>query len=415
MPNHSRTQDDATWVDGYDLTRDDLEDLDRKVFGSWNGDRGGAYCAPKTGGAVYDFGGSGLHVTGPTRLTMGGALMGGANVFKIRDGTWPELGVTHAGRARSIGQALDQFFSPRPYLWSLEHAYGGIGSVALACRSTFGRTVEVPEFYAPLRVIDGSTLSSVKLHFRVASRRIYAPLAMPKMRVLRVPRDSRTTTPQPLKLTSDGLGFDSPALVTSPSAWFLDGAPQAFTYVCDQNHVIDVENYTYVVHVVEELGADSPEQPFDGIRFVERKTDVERVVLNTNALTGQVGTEGNLTQNNQRILVVDPQADIDASVSTQNSVRNGIWVASNAGAWTRATDLGAQSDFTPNWIVRVRFGSINAGALWQCEHPSSNSPTNLGSVPDATSTRPLLVPAKPRGNIYHSVVPTFEVSDLRFQ
>lgn len=60
MPNNARTRPDATWVDGYTPPKADWEDLERKIFGSWNGVRGGAYAAPGGAGSAYSFGGSGL-------------------------------------------------------------------------------------------------------------------------------------------------------------------------------------------------------------------------------------------------------------------------------------------------------------------------------------------------------------------
>lgn len=412
MPNNTRTQADGFYVDGATLSPADWEDLERKIFGSWNGVRGGSYC---TAGDRYVFGGVGIEITGPTRLTQGGSIYGGANAFYIRDNSWPELKSGHAGRTRSIVCPLESFLSPRKYLWSRYHRWGGVGSVALAARQSYGRTIETPELYAPLRVIDGATLTKVEVRFRVASSRQYAPLGMPKMRVMRVPIDPRSTDPVALRSTTDG--FDGPALVTSGAAWYADGAAQSFTYVCDQNNVIDTSKYHYLFHLIEEVGALTPDDQFDGIRFVERKTDALRVVTNSNAMTGVVASQdGFNTSTGGRILVVDSDADIDAGIDSNNSAKNGLWIANDGGAWTRATDLDEQSDFSPGWIVAVPFGTINGGSLWQCQHPSLTSRITLSTgAADATSTRPRIVPAQPKGNIYHSLVPTFELSDLRFQ
>lgn len=412
MPNNARTLPDGSYVDGATMTPAQWEDLERKIFGSWNGTRGGAYC---TAGDRYVFGGSGILVLAPTRLTHGGSVYGGANTFIIRNGIWPELAPGHIGRTRSVMCPLESFLSPRKYLWSRNHSFGGVGSVALAARQSYGRTIETPELYAPLRVIDGATLTKVELRFRVASPRQYAPLGMPKLRIVRVPIDSRTNALEPLRSANDG--YDGPAAVTTGAAWYAGGAAQTFTYVCDQNSVIDTSRYHYLVHLIEEVGALTPEDPFDGVRFVERKTNAIRAVLNSNALTGDVPTiDGATTIGGVRVLVVDSDAAIDAGTDSNDSVKNGIWVADSFGAWLRATDLDEPSDFSPGWVVSIPFGTINGGSLWQCEHPSSNSRITLSSgAADATSTRPRIVPAKPKGNIYHSLTPTFELTDLRFQ
>lgn len=423
MPNNTRTQPDGTWVDGYVPPPSDWADLERKIFGSWNGDKGGAYCAPSfSGGSAWTFGGSGLQVTGPTRLTYGGSLKGANGAFVIRDGSWPELGSTHSARSRSLVCPIYAYNIPPPstslssskmgriYLWSRRHPYAGIGSVALAVRATNSRIIETPEFYTPLRVIDGSTLTSVRIYFRVATKRLLAPIAMPKLRVMRVPRDtggsSRTILPEPLKSTSDGQGFDFLPLVTTPDAWYNDGNVQFFDYVCDQNNVIDVSKYDYVVHLIEEAGASNPDETFDGVRLVERKADVYVVGSGSVTLSNSQVLDG-FGSNNERVLVTDSDAVIDADLDS--SASNGIWQSNSTGAWTRTADCDEPADFTPNWLVFAVNGDINQSAVWQCQFPSSNQRIDLGK------TQICIRPAEPKGNIYHALVPTFEVSDLRFQ
>lgn len=419
MGNNTRTQADGTWVDGYAAPESDWLDLERKIFGSWNGTRGGAYVGAY-GTDKYVFGGSGLKISGPTRLTKGGAIYGGASKWIIGDGAWPELASTHVSSARKIFLPFHSFMSTTPWMWSRNHAFAGIGSVALAARATGGRSLELPEMYLPLRVHNGATLAQVEFVFRVAERRKYAPLAMPKFRVLRVPKDSLTTKPQPLKSTSDGLGFGSPTLVTSPASWYNDGKVQSFVYTCDQNNAIDVSAYSYVLHIVEELGAQSPDDEFDGIRFAERKPDVVAVVKNTDTTSfggNSVQSDG-MNVVNGRSLVVDP----DFTTQTFESARNGIWIP-NTGAWIRAKDLDEALDWTPGWIVRVLAGRVNGGSTWQCHFPTANqrmtlstTTAQIGSAATGTEyTWPTITPALPRGNIYHGAIPTFNVADLRFQ
>ncbi len=441
MPNNTRTHTDGSgvWADGYAPPAADWEDLERKVFGSWNGDKGGAYSAPLgASGSAYVFNGAGFQVTGPTRLSYGGVVKGGSGAFTLRDATWPELKVGHAARTRSIVCPIHEWMIPanapitsgtwpsRTYLWSRRHPYAGVGSVALACRQTTSLIIETADLYMNLRVVDGALLTKVTIFFRVASKRKAAPIAMPKLRVLRVPRDSgdnfQTTLPEPLKDTTDGLGFDAPALVTSPDTWYSNGEVQSFDYVCDQNNEIDVENYSYVVHLVEEVGALFPSDEYDGVRLIERKQDAFLWCANSATLSGDVLTDGNQTlTTGARIVVTDPDETIDQNTDpifgSYNSVRNGIWTTA-AGAWTRATDCDDAQDFSPNWIVRVNSGGINANATWQCLHPDLTQRITLAGptgASEATFARPRLEPAIPKGNIYHCLVPTFEVSDLRFQ
>lgn len=419
MPNHARTQADGTWVDGYAPPPSDWVDLERKIFGSWNGDRGGAYSPVYGAGGSWTIAGQGLQVLGPTRLTYGGTIRGGSGAFVVGDGTWPELALGHTGRTRSIVQPIVSFRTPRRYLWSRYHAYCGVGSVALACRSANGRSIETADLYVPLDVVDGSTLTKVALTFRVASRRTRAPLGMPKMRIVRVPwnvgADQGRVLPEFLKDTTDGQGFDGPALVTTPDAWYAGGDVQTFEYVCDQNHTIDVSKYSYVAHIVEELGAVDPDDAFDGVCFVERKADVIAVGPNTTTLSGGGTVDGVAAA---RALIVDTD-DILATGEpepTGLSAKNGIW-DTQVGNWTRATDLDGQDDFTPGWIVKVASGQINAGSTWQCDYPTSRTKVDLttGITGTLAKTQPRIQPAVPRGNIYHALVPTFDVPVLRFR
>lgn len=421
MPVNTRTHPDGTWVDGYVPLQSDWTDLDRKIFSSWNGAQGGAYCAPLTGSGAYSFDTGGLQVTGPTRLTRGGVISGPASAFVFAAGTWPQIGPTHVARAKKIVQPITTYATKHQHLWTRNHPYGGIGSVALACRLTYTRVVETSPLYIPLRVVDGATLTSCTLHFRVISPRIVAPIAMPRMRIMRVPlasgSNSGSNLPQPLRAADDGFAFLP--LVTSADTWFNDGKPQTFTYVCDQNHVIDTANFTYVVHLIEEVGAESPDDEFDGIRFTERKADVGYAQVNStqdlvDPESSQNATEGDVAYSGLRMLLVDSDDNLAAGTADSNYAwSNGIWVMDNN--WFRAEDCDTSDDFTPNWIVRVMGGKKNIGCTWQCQYPSTGQRLNFKSSSVETLTQVRLDRAKPHGNIYHSLVPAFEVTDLRFQ
>lgn len=411
MPNHSRTHADGVYVNGFAPPPSSWEDLERKIFHSWNGDLGGAY-SPSGNTTI---GGSGLQVTTKVRLTAGGAIRGGAGVFKIRDGTWPRLSATHVASQRKIVQTITHFHGNYTHLWCKPKGFAGVGTVALACRLTTTPKAELPELYVPLRVIDGSKLVSVDVNFRVASKRIYAPIAMPKIRILRYPRDIGSEDVVALRAENDG--FWSPELVTTPDGWYQDGEAQVMTYVCDQNHTIDVENYSYVLHLVEELGIQTPDDPFDGIRYVERKADcyaAQAHTLQDFTDTDSPAIETGAAQQGMPMLMVDPDEAIDRDESISTSYKNGIWLQMT-GAWPRRPDLISASDFTPHWIVRVTYGTINGQSTWQCQYPSQNNRIVLTGSVGTSLTNIQITPARAYGNIYHSLVPTFEVADLRFQ
>ena len=413
MPNNTRTRPDVTWVDGYTPPSADWEDLERKIFRSWNGDRGGAYSPTGT----VTFAGAGLQLPNDTRLTAGGAIRGPNTVFKIKDGTWPQLASSHRNSARKIVQPIFNYFSTAPHLWSKNHPFAGVGSVALAAKMVNAPRLEIPDLYVPLRVVDGAVLTELEVHFRVAQRRLYPPLGMPKVRIVRVPLDPANEAPEPLRATEDGTGFWSPEIVTTADAWYAGGAGQTMTYVCDKNHTIDVSKYSYMVHIIEEVGALSLADSYDGIRLVERKPDCMFAALTADQdFTGldNAAVEGGVAYAGIRMLMVDSDARNEVGYTDTVSTNNGIW-EQQAADWNRAADLKTSAHFSPFWIVRVANGRINGGTIWQCQYPTSSNAVDLESAAKETRTQIAITPATPRGNIYHSLVPTFAVGDLRFQ
>lgn len=412
MALYTRTQNDGTWIAGYEVTTEDWEDLFRKVYGGINGDRGGTYRV----NGVWTIAGSGIQCSGPLRLTYGGQIVVSQDNSRIRlrNGAWPLLSADHEGATRTIIQSCRRGVSTTPYMWSRNHSYAGLGSVALACRKTGSQVIERPELIVPLRVHDGATLSSATFHFRVASARSAAPIEMPKFRILRRKYDE--VDAEPLKLTSDGTGYASPTAVTSGATWYNSGNPQTFEYVCDQNHVIDAASYYYYAQIVEELGANDPNQAFDGFRFAERKPDV-RLAGNQYILTGSPNIDDVTVADDDRVLTVasDDALETGAVISLDDS--NGIWIVDTGTGWTRASDLDEQADFTPGFIVAVTDGKANVGSCWQLEYPTNTQTISLvttgsGGVQFDTVW---LRPAVPRGNIYHSIETVFAVSDMRFQ
>ncbi len=427
MPNFTRTQPDATWVDGYQIPAADLESLAAKVFSAINGDRGGTYIghAPDHD-STLEIGGSGLQLTGPLKLRRGGRIeISGTSRYYLEDATFPQLATTHALRTRKIVTPATTFRSPKPYLWASASGCVGIGSVGLAVRNASTpieqsgtrnpfpfvarEEIDRPEMYIPLRVHDGGKLSAVEVHFRVALPRVRPPNEMPKFRVLRFPL---TGTPTPESLNS--AGYASPDVVSSGPAWYNGGEPQSFTFDCDQNNTIDTSLYNYVLHVVEERGAETPQDEFDGIALVERKADVMVSTSTDPTSSGGVGIcDGAFTPILQRYLVIDSEATLESNDFT--SPKNGIWIGATAAPSTRANDLNDPSHFTPGALIFVKLGVVSGGTIFQIDRPTSNQAIVVSDDALSTDTPIRLQPAEPRGNIYHSAVCTFELTDLRFQ
>jgi hypothetical protein len=253
MAHEVRTQSDAVWVNGYVVPRSDWESLEGKSFRSINGVEGGCW-APSapiilTGGVGTIF-----EVTGLTQVKGFGNLeLGGAAGITLADNDFPELLEGHVGREREILQSMLPYMTVGSYPWAVgvNRKYASAQPLALTLKDSQG-VESTPEFLIPLRVHDGATLDQVTFSFRVPSGRTRAPVSMPKFRVFRVDKNGVTSELKSVPLQD---GFDSPKNPGSSDAWYAAGAAQSFTYVCDQNNVIDISIFRYFAHVVEEGGA----------------------------------------------------------------------------------------------------------------------------------------------------------------
>lgn len=409
MSAFTRTQTDSTWTnggaDGYVPTTGDWESLVAKLFAAVNGDRGGVW-RPNSQIAIA---GGGLNVTGPTLVRFGSIKTTGTSRFRLGGGAsdWPLWGTGHAKRSRQLLMPMFQSLRGNVDDWIAQLVSPfGLRSIALSIQSTDGLTLAQPSaLRRALRVHDGATLSKVEFCFRVPQTRTSPPVATPKFRVYRVDIDGnavclKSTTPDANGIAADTSGYASPAKPSSGVTWMANGGSQLFEYVCDQNNVIDVSQYSYWAMIIEEAGANSPvpSTSLDGVTVREQKVDVRLATTgNIAALTGAATIDGATVADGDRVLVKNQTT----------SSANGIYVVSTGGAWTRATDFDALSDLTPFCFVRVTAGSTNVGTSWEFAGPK---PTAIGS--GAITFQRLT----PQGNSYHTLKLYFDdIVDLRWQ
>lgn len=435
MTHNVRTHVDATWTTGnYVLLASDWQDLNRKVFSSINGDKGGCWAPGATITLTGSVGGH-LQVTGPMLVAYGGSLRTfNGSRFKILGSAWPQLAPKHVGQSREILHALFGFQTRDRLFWKHVMGMSGTGSKVSGIQAPFcsyqapGGLIYAPSFYIPLRVHDGSRITSATVRFRVPFPRAKKPVVMPKLRIIRVSPDGTTVALKSIAGGADADGYASPAVSESGDAWYNAGQPQGYRYTCDQNHVVDSSEYLYYAQVIEECGALTalPSSAIDGLALVERKYDVRLCgTVNQAALSGVGGgsaVDGASTIAGDRVLLT-------AQTIPQ---QNGIWIVA-AGAWTRAGDLSSASDCTPNLVVGVNGGAApgtnNNNTLWQITEPMS--PQNATFAPDnsgspikfvrvgraPTFTFPTnAVSSTLRGNLYHSLLLSMDsIGDMRPQ
>jgi hypothetical protein len=106
-------------------------------------------------------------------------------------------------------------------------------------------------FWLPVthRMHNGATLDHVVITFKVGLSHTGVPANMPTITVQRVDGSGNISN---LKSTAGQMG--SPA---TGALWYASGAAQNYSYVCDQNNVIDTANYTYNVFILDEYGANA--------------------------------------------------------------------------------------------------------------------------------------------------------------
>jgi hypothetical protein len=98
---------------------------------------------------------------------------------------------------------------------------------------------------------DGATLSSVAIYIKVVSHSD-VPAVLPAATVYR--RAKTSTAVSALSNTASQSFTPSPADAT---AWVAGGVIQSWSFTCNQNNVIDLSTYDYILYLTDENGANA--------------------------------------------------------------------------------------------------------------------------------------------------------------
>lgn len=392
----------------YITLQSDWQSLADKAFKAVNGDRGGAY-APTSPIAIN---GAGMIVTGPAEVNYGGILKTSASSrFKLGNNEWPKLATNHVGRTRVLRTLVHTRMATPRYLFADSPTYpGSLQTMALTVVTTAG--LEQPKCHIPIRVHDGGRLVSGVVKIRVPTSRSKVPLAMPRLRIIRVDADGNVESLRVQSSIVDANGYSSFPTVTSGDAWYSSGSAQTWTFTCDQKNTIDTSLYVYYIEIIEEVGSSDPSvasSSADGVVLRERKKSVVYTFEPTTSTASFTGNP-NPVISGPTIVTGD-----EVLVTTGPAAKNGVWVVDTGAVWTRRVDVSNPSDFTPGFLIL----DSNTGLIWECVSPIYGQSMNISPFGSSgTSGRTPIIFQKrvPRGNIYHSLSCTFDlIVDMRPQ
>ena len=253
MAHGTRVRIDSLWATGPVVTGTELYTIDLTLTAALNGDGGGSW----TPAAPIVLGGAGLWIGGPALLSNGpNVLTSAGNHIVQGSNDYIYLGGTHTSATRVIDTPL-QGYVTQGATGNDQTYFAVTGRVG---NSGFAAVPSVPSgtrFLTPLAVHNGATLASAVLTFRVMdSHASGIPDSLPAFRLLAVDVNGNVL---PLSSTTYASSDGSVAL-TRPATnvlYVASNAAQTISMTCDQNNVIDVTKYAYLVEVTDETGANS--------------------------------------------------------------------------------------------------------------------------------------------------------------
>jgi hypothetical protein len=268
MAHNTRRLTDAGTVIGTsaDLA-DAFRDIDETTTKALNGADGGTF----TAAATITIGGVGVQLACP--VDMNGAAIAATSTNPLTHGAltatddYIRLGPGHTGSTRTFRQWLAPVISPEIF-W--------VTSADLEEGSAATSRFPGNRFAARLRVHDGATLASVVVRWKVKWAHAALPAKLPVFRVIRTDTNGDV---QVLRADS-GLASDGfIGLAANPSNlsnYQASNGPQdSATYVCDQNNVVDVSKYDYLVEIIDEDGTNAFDQYVRGNVFYWAETTVD--------------------------------------------------------------------------------------------------------------------------------------------
>lgn len=250
MAHNARLRSDYQWSYGPVVSGNDVKTLDTTLTKAVNGDEGGTWNPV----ASMVIGGAGMLFACPVILSAGGGVVT-TTVFRIvfSDTGYFFLPGGHTSRSRTLVTHLQSLATSATV--GVDGTYGA--PITRQHPSMWPAILTLPytTFLSALRVHDGATLQTVTFTLRIGESHL--PDIMPAFRVIRV---DKSGTVQPLKSTAgsaaDANGWQSFPKPATAAAYYLAGAAQTLLYICDQNQVVDVANYSYFVEIADERGGN---------------------------------------------------------------------------------------------------------------------------------------------------------------
>lgn len=333
----------TNWIDGTTVLPSELEALDAEQASAVNGDDGGVY-APTS---LMTIAGSGLQTTVPLAILRGGLLKTAASdSIELQDGDFPTLGATHTGRSRVVVFPTCTAKGFPSWLWRVRKEDSGLQAYAPSWTTIAnGQTIAQPgAAYVPIRAANGATLSKVEVFFRVGQSHNNPPPVMPRLRVCRMDRDGTIVA-----LTSQTAGGDVDGYVSIPgpssgAAWYARGAAQSLAIACDQNNVIDLANYDYLVEIIEESGLTGSNYVVDRAASPSWENAVLSAASKTTLWAGPTWQQSHAYNAG------------DVAFPTTADVTNGIYF--------QITTAGTSATTEPSWPSAIGATVTDGGAVW---------------------------------------------------
>lgn len=281
------------------------------------------------------------------------------------DGDVPKYGPGHVGRTPTVVHALAGGRPAVPGTWRVRNVDGMAQAIAPMMDISDGNGPQPARWLVPLRMHDAATVTTVSVSFRVGWPHAALPSVMPGARLLRLPSSG---IPQFLTSVAAGADPSGYVYVQKPSTAAAWTGQQTLTLECDQNNVIDVANFTYVLELIEEQWTGGPQYPWSLV--MKQPCACASTAALIFEATPPSTVDGVTLAFGTRILVKDGLLDA-SSASVGDG--NGIWLAQGGTTtWIRAADFDAASDFTQAVIVPVAAGgAANGGSSWQSQTSKS--------------------------------------------
>lgn len=396
------TNEGTAFATGSQLTAAELAQMDASLASLVNGVDGGCW-SPSSQIVIS---GSGLQLTGPFFASRGGSLTAAnAGGFACQDGDYPLLGPTHTGRNRTIVYECitGEGFPMRP-AWRARWKDCGMQSIAQSIDQSDGNGPQTTRLWVPIRCHTGATLSSAILRFRVGFTHTQMPTQGPSARVLRIDASGNIVT-----LSSSATGADANGYfyATLPGTVGLWTGNQTISLTCDQNNVVDISQYTYYVEIVEEQGLTGYpwalvfKQPVKLAANLTQPTFASYWPFGLTSMSGGDVQTGAYADGDRILLINQVTQTFD-----------GIWIA-HAGAWARATDFQAASDFSQGMVVPVDQGGQCGSTYWQASSTTASwdpGTQPFGTFPfdsgNAYAVTNVIIPTKANGFWYECTTAT---------